>query len=173
MEIGRSSLDIIRENTNNPKDNLKNPKNIKNTKNPDKEETTIDVKEFIQVASTLSDKIFTDRIPHTDNFLFFLCSCAEAMSKLRESKDKLNTTSYKRELVRELIPTALDFLVTSGQISQIRRKEIEKGLSNPLETYLKIQNLIDVSNNPNLLNNRWKEEVKCNWCCPCLKFFRS
>lgn len=122
-----------------------------------------EIEDFLQVAPSIADKIFKERVPHVDNFLFFLCACVEMISQ--ENKGKVIRTNYKRHLAMLLIPTALNFLLTSGKISLYRKEILEQKFNDPLETTLKIQNLIDVSNNSILLNNKKKESRFS--CCPC------
>ncbi len=165
---GRLSLETSRPTVPDRKENGKeNGKGIMK-KEPTSEETII---EFNKIAPEIADKIFKDRVPHLDNILFFTCACVEIIVRdIRGKENILKTmTIYKRDLVFALLPTAMKFLLESGRITESRKLTLEKDFKDRLSVSLKIQNIIDISNNPNLLNDRWKEQIRCRIWCPCFK----
>ena len=114
------------------------------------------------VAVTVVELVFKNREVTTYNFIYFVAVCVEKLSTgSLTSEDKL-------ELAKTAIPVLLDVLVNRNIITKVESNIMLTDLTESIDEFSKIiQTLVDVSNNPNLINNRWKEQTVC--CFPCLK----
>lgn len=97
-----------------------------------------------------------------DTFILIVCICIEKITEKLTSDEKLN-------LVFEITPVVLDLLIELRLIDAQKKSVINDGFRNVASIFDKIKTYIFISNNPNLLNDKFTKKNKRFGCCCLLK----